>query len=51
LENLLLLLSAIIISLLAAYGYYLTLIEKDEIFEKKKESKTRYRTNEEFVNY
>lgn len=50
-ENLFLLIPAFVISLLAAYGYYLTLIEKVEKFEKKRERKTSYRTNEEFVNY
>lgn len=50
-ENSFLLIPAFIISLLVAYGYYLTLIERVEEFEKKRERNTSYRTIEEFVNY
>lgn len=49
-ETIILMIAAFLISVIAAYGYYLILKEKDELFEQKKQSKTRYRTNEEFIN-
>jgi Tfp pilus assembly protein PilO len=39
----------ILVSLIAGYGYYLIFSRDLEEFESKKEMKTRYRTNEEFI--
>lgn len=50
-ETTILIIAAIFISLIAAYGYYLTLKEREQLFDQKKQSKTRYRTNEEFINH
>ena len=50
-ETLILIIAVIVISSIASYGFYLTLKERDELFEEKKRSKTGYRTNEEFINY
>jgi len=41
--------SGIIITAVAVYGIYTHLLETLDEFEKKRESKISYRTNEEFV--
>lgn len=48
-ELFLIAIAIVIVSSLAVYGYYLISIEKIEDFEQKKNRKTAYRTNEEFV--
>lgn len=50
-ETLILIIAVFVISIIAAYGYYLTLKEREELFHEQKQSKTRYRTNEEFINH
>lgn len=39
----------VIVSSLAVYGYYRISLEKIEDFERRRDRKTAYRTNEEFV--
>ena len=48
-ETTLIIAGIIITSLIAGYGYYLIFSNKQKEFESKKRSKTRYRTNEEFI--
>jgi hypothetical protein len=48
-ESTLIIAAIIIISIIAGIGYYLILSRDLEEFEKMKETKTRYRTNEEFI--
>ncbi|HKL15190.1 MAG TPA: hypothetical protein VJ915_06115 [Balneolaceae bacterium] len=48
-ETTLIIAGIIITSLIAGYGYYLIFTRDLEEFETKKEAKTRYRTNEEFI--
>jgi hypothetical protein len=48
-ESTLIIAAIIFISSISGIGYYLILSRDIEEFEKKKKSKTRYRTNEEFI--
>lgn len=48
-ETTLIAFAIVLISLIAGYGYYLIFSKDLEEFEKKRESKTKYRTNEEFI--
>lgn len=44
-----LLVAGIVVSLIAGYGYYLIFTKELAEFEEKRQSRTRYRTNEEFI--
>ena len=48
-ETSLIIAGIVIVSLIAGYGYYLVITKELEDFNRKKEKKTRYRTNEEFI--
>jgi|GEM_PF-783136 len=48
-ETLLIIIAIAIVSVIASVGYYLILNRDMEKFEAIKETKTEYRTNEEFI--
>lgn len=45
----LLIVSGIFVTLIAGYGYYLIFTKELAKFEEKRKTRTRYRTNEEFI--
>jgi len=47
--ELLLLIAGISVTLIASYGYYLIFTKEIAEFEEKRKTRTRYRTNEEFI--
>jgi hypothetical protein len=48
-ETVLILIGIVTVSLIPGYGYYLTITKELEDFEAKRKTRTRYRTNEEFI--
>lgn len=48
-ESLLIIIGIVLVSSIAGYGYYLIFTKEAEEFEAKRETKTQYRTNEEFI--